>query len=199
MKTYTIQKKPDGPDFWSLIPTLPIDCPLWSDPKGITASARLCYDETAIYVNLSAVEEQIRAEYTSVLDFPCEDSCLEFFFCPMPEDRRYFNIEFNPNCCLYLGLATDRYDLVRLLPQTPVLTPKSARTPDGWSITYQIPVSFIRHFFPEFQAVSGGSIRANCFKCGDLTPNPHYLSWNPVDSPTPEFHRSQDFGLMYFA
>ena len=199
MNTYTILKKPAGSDFWSQIPALSIDCALWSDPRGISAKARLCYDKTALYVRLSAVEAQIRAKYTGALDFPCEDSCLEFFFCPMQGDNRYFNIEFNPNCCLYLGLATDRYDLVRLLPQTPVLTPQAGRTPEGWFITYQIPFSFIRHFFPSFQAVSGGSIRANCFKCGDLTPNPHFLSWNPVASPTPDFHRSQDFGVMYCA
>ncbi|MBR5570284.1 MAG: hypothetical protein IKW10_05250 [Oscillospiraceae bacterium] len=42
-------------------------------------------------------------------------------------------------------------------------------------------------------------IRANCYKCGDLTPKPHYLSWNPVTSPNPDFHRPQDFGLMTLA
>lgn len=197
MKTYTIIQKPE-PLCWDLIPRLFIDCLLWSEPTDIQAFAQLCYDHRALYVKLTAREAQIRAEHRELLGMPCQDSCLEFFFCPMPGDNRYFNVEFNPNCCMFLGLATDRYDLVRLLPQPPAFAPQADRTTDGWSITYQIPFSFIRHFFPDFQAVSGGSIRANCYKCGDLTPHPHFLSWNPVDHPTPEFHRSQDFGIMDF-
>ncbi len=197
MKNDTIIQKPQSL-CWDTVPRLSIDCPLWSQPAGIQAFAQLCYDDTALYVKLTAVEAQIRAEHKDPLDFPCEDSCLEFFFCPMPGDTRYFNIEFNPNCCLYLGLAHNRYDLVRLLPPRSAFSPRAERTQDGWSIAYQIPFSFIRLFFPDFQAVPGGSIRANCFKCGDLTPNPHFLSWNPIDHPTPDFHRPQDFGILYF-
>ena len=39
-------------------------------------------------------------------------------------------------------------------------------------------------------------IRVNCYKCRDLTAKPHYLFWNPVDHPTPDFHRSCDVGIM---
>ena len=38
----------------------------------------------------------------------------------------------------------------------------------------------------------------NFFKCGDLTEQAHYLSWNPVTSEQPDFHRPQDFGLLRF-
>ena len=68
-------------------------------------------------MRLRARERDIRAEYTGLTDMPCEDSCLEFFFSPRPGDSRYFNIEFNPNCCMYLGLCDGRDALVRLLPE----------------------------------------------------------------------------------
>lgn len=199
MRTHTIPKKPDILD-WTQIPVISIDNRLWTPPTDISATAQLCYDEAALYVRLTAKESQIRAELTDVLDQPCLDSCLEFFFSPMPEDGRYFNIEFNPNCCMYLGLGSDRYDLTRLLPQGPnPLCPQAARTADGWEITYQIPVSFIRRFFPDFTPASGKTIRGNFYKCGEQTALPHYFSWNRITSETPDFHRSCDFGVLTFA
>ena len=198
MREYTIVKTQGQPD-WSAVPALDVDCLLWSEPVPIQVSARLCYDEKALYVRMRAVEPHIRAENTQPLQQPCEDSCLEFFFCPDPEDSRYFNIELNPNGLIYLGFGRGTHDLVRLFPGDQPIVPLPERTEDGWQVTYEIPHEFVRRFFPDFQPVCGGTIRANCFKCGDLTVQPHFLSWNPVCSETPQFHRPQDFGLMRFA
>ncbi len=57
-------------------------------------------------------------------------------------------------------------------------------------------VSWTGALFPGYALAPGTVIRANCYKCGDLTEKEHYLSWNPVDHPTPDFHRSCDFGAM---
>lgn len=198
MRSYIITKKPEQLQ-WEHVPALKIDSCLWLPDAGISAQAQLCYDEKAIYVRLSAKETDIRAEETGVVGAPCLDSCLEFFFCPDPHNRTYFNIEFNPNCCLYLGVGTDRYDLIRLLlPGKNPLDAAAAKTEDGWQVTYRIPVSFIRRFFPEFKAESGAMMRGNFYKCGDLTPREHYYSWNPVELAKPEFHCSEFFGKLYF-
>lgn len=198
MREYTIMKVAGQPD-WCSVPALDIDCLLWTEAVPVTAAARICYDDQALHVQLSAKEPNIRAENTQPLQQPCEDSCLEFFFCPDPGDSRYFNIELNPNGLIYLGFGSGMHDLVRMYPEDQPIVPHAQRTQDGWQITYAVPFAFIRRFFPDFQPVSGGTIRANCFKCGDLTVQPHYLSWNPVASETPQFHRPQDFGLMRFA
>lgn len=195
MREYTIIQKPAD---WAQVPALPIDTLLWSPEVPISAEARICYDEHALYIQMQATEPHIRAEDRDILGAPCKDSCLEFFFCPIPGDTRYFNIEYNPNACMYLGFG-DIGRLVRLVPNEAMFQPKVIYIADGWQIAYQIPFDFIRHFFPEFQPVSGTSIRANCYKCGDLTVQPHYLSWNPMTSETPAFHRPHDFGLMHFA
>lgn len=198
MKTYTIPRKPAVLD-WTQIPTLSLDNRLWTPTVDISATAGLCYDEEAIYVRLASKEAQIRAELTGALDQPCQDSCLEFFFSPIPEDGRYFNIEFNPNCCMYLGFGSGRDDLIRLLPQASnPFCPKAARTAGGWEITYQVPVSFLRCFFPDFTPASGKTMRANFYKCGDLTSQQHFFSWNMVTSETPDFHRPCDFGILKF-
>ena len=123
---------------------------------------------------------------------------MEFFFCPAAGDDRYFNFEWNPNAQLYLGFGPNRCDSVRLLVQDEQaqFAPRPARTADGWELTFRVPVSFVRRFVPDFALTPGTALRANCFKCGELTPQPHYYSWNPVTSETPDFHRPCDFGQM---
>ncbi len=41
-------------------------------------------------------------------------------------------------------------------------------------------------------------IRANFYKCGDKTAHPHYVSWAPIDTPQPDFHRPEFFGELRF-
>lgn len=198
MKEYTITKCSGAPN-WESVPALAIDTFLWCEPIDIRAEARICYDEEALYIYERAWETHIRAEEHGPLGAPCQDSCLEFFFRPDPEDTRYFNIEFSPTGCMYLGFGNKLPDLVRLLPAHDPLKPQFERLEDGWSVTYKIPYTFIRHFFPAFRPVSGGCIRANCYKCGDLTPVEHFIAWNPVvDDIHRTFHNPTQFGLMRF-
>ena len=168
MRTYTITKKA-LPFSWEQIPSLEINTLLWSPEVPISAQAQLCYDETALYIKLSAKEPNIRAEESGPLGAPCEDSCLEFFFSPIPGDDRYFNIEFSPSGCMYLGMGSNVHNLVRLIPEENPIEPQIRRTADGWELEYSIPYAFIRQFFPGFSPAPGKTIRANCYKCGDST------------------------------
>ena len=197
MNTYTIKRISGKPD-WNEIPALQLDNHLWLPSEQIRVSAQICYDDEALYVHMVAVEPEIRAEYNAPLSKVCLDSCMEFFFSPSSEDDRYVNIEINPNCATNIGVGSCRADRVRVIPKNEdALFQKQAnRTADGWEVFYQIPVFFLRSLFPGYELISGAVIRANCYKCGDLTVRPHYLSWNPVVHPTPDFHRSCDFGAM---
>lgn len=198
MKTANIIQRP-APLDWDVLESLPITQLYWSEPVDIFAKAKICYDNTAIYIQLSAKEKHIRAEHTGALGMPCEDSCLEFFFAPDEKDRRYLNFEFNPNACMYLGIGSSIRDLVRILPEdTTLFQPCVEQTQEGWKITFLIPVSFIRFFFPDFTASPGRRVRGNFYKCGDKTEVPHFLSWSELSSPVPDFHRSCDFGELYF-
>lgn len=197
MKEYRIISKTD--DFqWSAVPYLYIDEYLWDSPKSIAMRAQICYDENALYIHMEAKEPQIRAEHTAPLSMVCEDSCMEIFFSPDEHDSRYMNFEINPNGCTFIGISHSRADNVRLCPpnEETLLRKNVQKTTDGWEVFYRIPVGFLRVFFPDYQLIPGRIIRANVYKCGDLTAQPHYLSWNPVVHPTPDFHRSCDFGHM---
>ena len=169
------------------------------DDAGIETKVQLCYDEAAIYARFTVKEANIRAEETGDIGRPCEDSCVEFFFCPMPNNKNYFNIEMNTNLCIYLGIGSNRHDLCRMIQHDKnPLAAEVAMTEDGWQMTYRIPVAFIQRFFSEFKAESGAMMRGNFYKCGDLTVQPHYYSWNPVEVENPDFHRSEFFGKLYF-
>lgn len=197
MKEYIISRCHGQPD-WSKVPALQINNWLKSDPMPISAQAQVCYDDSALYVRLSALEEHIRAELTGLLDEICEDSCLEFFFCPMAGDERYFNIECNPNGCLFLGFGPNVDELVRLIPENPPIVPQAKEIEGGWETVYSIPYSFIRMFFPEFSPAPGYTTRANFYKCGDKTLQPHYLTWNPVPVQRCAFHNPDAFGIVHF-
>ena len=197
--SYTIKKITGIPD-WSTVPALYLDVQLWSEPIDIKSQAQLCYDEENLYVRMKTKEKEIRAEHTGLLDSVCEDSCLEFFFRPT-EDIRYFNIEINPNCAMYLGYGSGIDDLVRLIVQDPAATfgTKAERTTDGWQVTYKVPFAFIKQFFPDFQAKEGNAMYANFYKCGDKTSHPHYFLWKFVTSkPRSSFHSPAEFGKLIF-
>lgn len=198
MKEYTITRCLQKPD-WSAVPALQIDWLYKTEPSGIRAQAQLCYDDQALYIKLSAVEPHIRAEHFGPLGEICEDSCLEFFFCPMEGDSRYFNIECNPNGAMYLGFGSCVNNLQRLIPEEPAIRPQTNRTTDGWEVTYAIPYSFIRLFFPDFSPAPGYAIRANCYKCADLSIDPHWMCWSPVTEQPCAFHNPSAFGTMCFA
>ena len=196
MKSYTITRIQGTVD-WDDIPTLDLDSILWEPDQGVRASGQLCYDDENLYVHLMAVETDIRAENTEPLSPVCQDSCLEFFFQPEGETR-YFNFEINPNGCLYIGFGHGRADSTALYrgDMQEFFDIQADRTNDGWEVYYRIPVVFLQVFYPDY--TFSGSLRANVYKCGDLTDHKHYLSWNPVKSEKPDYHRPEDFGRMPF-
>ncbi|MDU5344496.1 MAG: carbohydrate-binding family 9-like protein, partial [Prevotella bivia] len=66
----------------------------------------------------------------------------------------------------------------------------------SWELALVVPVSsFFNHKITE---LSGLTMKANFYKCGDKTDQPHFLSWQKVDLPKPDFHRPEFFGTIIF-
>ena len=200
MKEYVIEKTVGAPD-WTKVSELQVDNVCWLPDAGVRMEQQICHDDEKIYVHQVAREKNIRAELTDKLGSICTDSCMEFFFSPVPEDGRYFNIELNLNGAIFLGFGHGRADSIRLIPEDhkKLFNIRTNKTADGWENFYEIPLEFLHVFYPDYDFKSGRVIRANCFKCGDLTVQPHYMMWNETTSETPDFHRPQDFGRMIFA
>ena len=202
MKEAIITYMPNGID-WAQVPVISISEPLRPLEADVTAWAQICYTDQALELHLSTTEDEVRREENGLLGMPCRDSCLEFFIRPIGEDIRYLNYEFNSSGCMYLGFGTSPEDLIRLVPgdekQNALFQPVMQLRSDGWDLYFRIPYTFLRQFFPSFQPVSGGTIRANFYKCGDLLAKPHYLMWNPITRKGRSlFHTPAEFGQLIF-
>lgn len=193
---YTV-KKVSAPD-WNAIESVELVHQPWLVPCAISAKAQLCHDGENLYVRLEAEEENIRAEQDGPLDQVCNDSCLEFFFAPKANDKRYLNFEANLLGNLYVGFGAERPTRVRQIVKNPkaLFAQKPFRTENGWGIEYKVPLSYIQLYMPD--AVFAGEAACNFYKCGDLTEKPHYLAWAPLTSEKPDYHRRWDFGTLVF-
>lgn len=168
-------------------------------PESVHGKAALCATEDALRVHMELCCSEIRAVEEGPLGMPCQDSCMEFFFCPMPNDDRYFNFEWNANGCLFLGMGSSIADLTRLIVEEKeaLFLPRIQRNASGWTLDYRIPYAFIRRFFPDFQPE--GVIRGNFYACSDLSDPPYYLSWSPIVGDPFSYHRTECFGQLRFS
>ena len=195
MKSYTL-KKVNGAPNWDAISAVEIDI-TYGGSQDLQAWGKLCWDETGIYVNMQAKEAEIRCEVLDPLGPVCEDSCLEFFIRPT-EALNYFNFEYNSACNVFLGYGTGIDNLIRLIPQDQKATfqPKAYRTEDGWGVTYHIPYTFIRQFFPGFEAYEGLQFYGNFYRSGEQAAAPYGMSWNPIDPSGHTFHCPAFYGQL---
>lgn len=197
MRNYTIVRRKEKHS-WDQVPVLYVDNQQWRPKLPIAMQAQICYDDEALYIFMQVVEENIRAEETGRIGSPYKDSCMEFFFCPHNDELKYLNFEFNLNTCMAMGLNRTSVGSIRMLPNMDIISPKAEKTTNGWKLEYKIPHELVRQFFPRYAPESGRYIRANCYKCGHETVNPHYHTWNYVDLPDISFHCPEHFGIMYF-
>lgn len=160
-------------------------------------------DHTSLYLHYHVEGEQLRAVTDRDGGPVWEDSCVEFF-CQVPGDPHYYNFEAN---CIGAMVASRRLgrnnDVVPLSAEEMSLIGRRCTLPraafeerDGlfaWEVELSIPLALIfREGAPRFPA----TLRANFYKCADMTKKPHYLSWQPIDLPRPDFHCPQFFGEL---
>lgn len=200
---------PPTPIDWSAIQPLRIAEQQWivlEQPPE--AEVRGVYDAEALSLQFRVFEAAPQIQHRHHGDPVYEDSCVEFFWQPMPhQDPRYFNFELNAAGVLLLAIGVDRYERQPITPDEArrfdihasigLFDRTSART--YWELSYRIPFSFVRQHFPEYNPVPGTAMKGNFYKCGDRTPAPHYLSWNRIDSEVPNYHLRDSFGTLILA
>lgn len=133
-----------------------------------------------------------------------EDSCVEFFF-KIPGNEKYINFEFN---CIGTCKASRRVARnVDVLPYTleelsqvkrySSLSRKAFQEMEGmfeWELAVKIPMRIMGidpNNLPE-------KILGNFYKCADATDSMHYVTWAPVKTDHPDFHRPEYFGEIKF-
>lgn len=130
-----------------------------------------------------------------------EDSCVEFFVSPSPGGDAYWSFCFN---CI--GTIRGKYrdgdgcrfltpgELSQIKCHASVGT-RPFQEVEGsfiWSVTVAIPLALLG---VEYNGTPV-ELKANFNKCASATSQPHYLSWAPIDSPSPDFHRPDCFAPL---
>jgi len=167
---------------------------------------RMAYGESAFLLQYAVKEQAVRAVAAADNGQVWKDSCVEFFVMPDDDDGIYYNFEFNcaGTCLLAAGASRNEREAAPLAVISPIRRrPSLGRHPFGerkgeteWDLALVIPYSCLfKH--PDFSP-AGKTVRANFYKCGDDLTVPHFLSWNPIKTDKPDFHRPDFFGTVKF-
>jgi len=153
--------------------------------------------EKGIQVALYCEETEIRA-VNETPDSPVwQDSCLECFIRYYPDDERYINFEVNANGCMLSEIGKDRNrtylrDMGLELPEV-----EAIRTEKGWQIRYLVTYELVKKAYGREDNFVPETLMGNFYKCGDETKIPHYISWAPIATENPDFHRPEFFRKVF--
>ena len=179
----------------------------WPDsyPYAPLCGGSAALTDGAIAVHFHVRGLDLRAMNTEDNMSQFQDSCCEFFVMD-PDGSKYYNFEVN---CLGKILAASgdgRKDRVRRPSEQMVRIRRISWMNEEiqplpfdhegsiftWDVAMIIPLDLIG-VNPESLP---DTLKANFYKCGDLTSHPHYLSWSPIGTPKPDFHRPEYFGEL---
>ncbi len=197
------------------IPFNNVDCDNWEGYKyNAQVKFRIAYSKTEIYLQYVVVEDDIKAAYDKDNgSLPYTDSCVEFFIIPADDNNIYYNLESN---CIGIGTfagGLERDNRVKFgddvlskirrystLNEDKAFGIKTKAENNGesyqWTLTIALPVELFS--LSDVKPLKGRTVRANFYKCGDDMPSPHFLSWNPIGSKSPNFHLPEYFGKIHF-
>lgn len=208
MKVYHVARFPAGTGRgdipWEDLPVAPIDTYRWLTGYAPHTEARLAYVEgEGFLLHMDCEETDPRAVFEHDNDPVYTDSCMEFFAIWDNTSEDYVNLEMNARGTLLSCIAPGRHD------RTPIRD-VCGRAFDvcgeifetGWRVTADIPLAMLATLYRTdadtlaAKMRPGYTFRGNFYKCGDATEMPHYGMWNPVDTPTPDFHAPAYFGEL---
>jgi hypothetical protein len=165
---------------------------------------RIGHTGDEIWLKYYVSEKHIIAKETKINGEVYKDSCVEFFV--SPDGKNYYNFEFSCIGITHLAWGPGRGnrkftdpDLVRKLEIRSSLgsEPFEERTGSfDWEMMIRIPVECFS--FDSIVNLNGLKGTANFYKCADGSSSPHYLTWNPVLTEKPDYHRPEFFGKILF-
>ena len=180
-----------------------VNWPAW--PYKPEVQFRIAHADSLLFIHYR-VSEQCVAALAADGGEVFKDACCEFFV--MPDDEGiYYNFETNCIGSLLLEAGTGKGNLRRSAPADVYAKIKRwaslgtkpftlRQEPTTWELTLIIPVNaFFRH---RLSSLSGRTMRANFYKCGNGLCQRHYLSWKPIRTPKPNFHQPAYFGTLLF-
>ena len=177
----------------------------WAEyPYKPEVKFKIAYNQDQILLKYYVIEENILAKETRVNGSVHKDSCVEFFVSPSGD--AYYNFEFSCIGIPHVGYGEARSKRVLLDPEILKLIkvksslgnqPFEEKTGGHqWEMMIIIPKACLS--FDKGIVLKGLKAKANFYKCGDDTSNPHFVTWNPVGTKKPDYHRPEYFGKLSF-
>ncbi len=177
----------------------------WVEAPEVKAGFSIRHDGNSIFLFFKVEEPQVRAVHTKYNSSVWEDSCVEFFLA-LNGDDNYYNFEINAIGTVLGAYGMDRHQryhlsssVLSLVETVPSLGRDPIKTLDQytlWNMKVVIPVRVLH--YSSIETLSGLDAHANFYKCGDKLKQPHFLSWQPVLAPSPDFHTPHYFGQLSF-
>jgi hypothetical protein len=185
-----------------------IGCCNWVEAFPYTPKVdfRIFHNGSHLLLRFDVEECDTAAKATDDNGAVWKDSCVEFFF-QLEGHKQYYNFETNCIGTLLIGHRENRSQAEHapqavlqqvyrrgdfaheVLPEQPCV--------QQWSMTLAIPTTAL--FADKIATWHGVRGKMNLFKCGDDLRQPHYLSWQPIATPKPDFHRPEFFLPVGFA
>ena len=183
-----------------------IECDTWKCAEiNPAVTFRIAHTGSHILLQFHVSDNNLRAEVAEDNGRVWEDSCCEFFVSPDCDDN-YYNFECN---CIGTFLlhggwkGTDRgnapEEVYGTIGRWSSLGDEAfgyRMGPVEWDLVEVIHSTAL--FNHEIKDFSGRKMKANFYKCGDKTATPHFLSWAPIDLPSPAFHCPEFFSEIVF-
>ncbi len=206
----TIDGKWDKP-VWGKVKPITIENRMGDEPRfRPVTEAKMLYDTNNVYVIFRVHDKFVKSTVTSYNGHVSGDSCVEFFFSPnSAEPGHYFNLEVNAGGTPLIFFITDPWKRFTRLPDEliskieiahslPAVVDPEITEETMWTIECRIPLEILNHFTNVSMPQPGVVWRANFYKTGSNTSNPHYYTWSPVSNPKPNFHLPVYFGTLKF-
>lgn len=175
----------------------------WADyPYRPDVRFGIAHDGKRIYLHWLVDEQEIKAVCEEDCGEVWRDSCVEFFV--SFNDSFYYNIECNCIGKVLIQTGVDRHSrvvveskLIEKIERWSTLGNQAIEGQSGrWELSLIIPVElFHLNSFSCFDGLEGA---ANFYKCGDALQQPHFVSWSPINSESPNFHLSPFFAKLIF-
>lgn len=182
-----------------------IDSLTWRDkyPYHPLTTFSLAHTDDTLWIDFFVRSNYLRAVNDRINSPVYEDSCVGVFLQPAPDTSPDY-MAFMINCIgtisgkIFRDGEKEQFISPEKLREISIYAScgsRPFRELEGlftWNILIGIPLSLLGLHNPAFPV----TVRGNFYKCASGTSQPHFLSWMPVYTPEPDFHRPESFGRL---
>lgn len=194
---------------WRCAPPVTLVLSTSGRPAAKTTTARMCWDDTHLYIAFDCADTDTWGTYTRRDDPVYNEEVVEVFLSPDCDLTRYYEINVSPRNVVFdsaiinpddrqPGEGTDNgWNCQGLRTAVCVDGTLDVRTDvdRGWSAELALPFSGLGRKTPR----PGERWRVNLYRT-DLSPEPaEFQAWSPTLVSPPRFHVPSRFGTVFFS